>query len=82
MSAAARRRSAARIGGLTRAARYSPEELTGPARRGFLAKFEREADPDGNLDPVERARRADVLLRLHMARLNHASVKARSRRAP
>ena len=51
---------------------------TEPARRGLRAKFEREADPDGTLDPAERARRADALLTAHMLRLARTSAKARS----
>lgn len=50
---------------------------TEPARRGLRAKFELEADPDGTLDPAERARRADALLTAHMLRLARASAKAR-----
>ncbi|NJD65648.1 MAG: hypothetical protein FIB00_10455 [Chloroflexi bacterium] len=68
------------MGGLSKAARHSPDELTAHARAGFLARFEREADPDGVLDPAERARRADALKRAHMARLALASVQARRRR--
>ena len=69
--------AAGRIGGLTRAARYTPDELVRNARAGFIAKFEREADPDGVLTPKERARRADALYRAHMTRLAMASAKAR-----
>ena len=50
---------------------------TEPARRGLRAKFEREADPDGVLDPTERTRRAQALLTAHMLRLARASAKAR-----
>jgi hypothetical protein len=41
------------------------------------ARFEREADPTGVLDPVERARRTDALFAAHMLRLARASAKAR-----
>jgi hypothetical protein len=54
-------------------------EATEPARDGFLRKFEREVDPEGVLDPVERARRASNLLRAHMTKLARKS--AASRRA-
>ena len=50
---------------------------TEPARRGLRARFEREADPDGTLNPAERARRVDALLTAHMLRLARASAKAR-----
>ena len=72
---------AGRIGGLTRAARYTPEELVRDARAGFLAKWEREADPDGVLSPAERARRADALYRAHMTRLAMKSAQARRKAA-
>jgi hypothetical protein len=50
---------------------------TEPARQGLRAKFEREADPEGVLDPAERARRADALMTAHMLRLARASAQAR-----
>jgi hypothetical protein len=53
---------------------------TAPARRGLRAKFELEADPDGDLPIDERARRADALQRAHMLRLSLASAKARRRK--
>jgi hypothetical protein len=36
-----------------------PTKHTAPARAAFLSRFEREVDPDGVLDPEERARRAE-----------------------
>ena len=62
-------------------ARNSPEAITAPARAAFLGKFEREADPDGTLDPAERARRAYHLRQAHFLRLALASAKARRERA-
>ena len=50
---------------------------TAPGRAGLRAKFEREADPDGTLDPVERARRADHLQRAHMLRMSLAAKRSR-----
>jgi hypothetical protein len=52
---------------------------TAKARAAADARFEREADPDGVLDPAERARRADHLRKAHFARL--ALKSAQSRRA-
>jgi hypothetical protein len=52
---------------------------TAPARRGLEARFEREVDPSGELDPAERARRVDAKRKAHFARL--ALLSARSRRA-
>jgi hypothetical protein len=43
-----------------------------------MARFEREADPDGVLDPTERARRAAHLRRAYFARLALASSRARA----
>jgi hypothetical protein len=71
----------ARIASAERWARTSDRTAaTEPARRGLRAKFEREADPEGTLDPAERVRRADALLTAHMLRLARASAKARSSR--
>lgn len=38
---------------------------TAPAREGFRRKFERLVDPDGTLDPAERAKRAENLRRAY-----------------
>jgi hypothetical protein len=48
-----------------------------PAHAGLRAKFLREADPDGTLDPGERERRADQLHRAHMLRMTLAAKRAR-----
>lgn len=50
---------------------------TAPARKAFLDRFERQVDPDGTLDPAERARRADSARKAHMTRLALRSAKAR-----
>lgn len=50
---------------------------TAPARAGLRAKFAREVDPDGTLEPAELDRRVDSLVRAHMLRM---SLKARSAR--
>lgn len=55
----------------TRAAliRWSKEDPTPNARRGqagLLRKFEREVDPEQQLDPLERRRRAECARRAHM----------------
>lgn len=69
--AAARRRStAARIGANAMwAATDDWSARTAPARRAFLAKFEDQVDPNRELDPVVRAKKADAALRAHMASL-------------
>jgi hypothetical protein len=56
---------------------------TAPARAAFLARFEREVDPDGTLDPAERERRATEARTAHFARLSALGVAARAtERAP
>jgi hypothetical protein len=52
-----------------------------PARTAFLARFERQVDPDGRLEPAERARRAEFARSAYMARLAMESAKARRRKA-
>jgi hypothetical protein len=66
-----------KIGGLSRVLKYGPEATTAAARAGFRAKFTREVDPDGVLDPVERERLAQLAMQRHMAALR----LARSRKA-
>lgn len=56
-------------------------ERTAPARRAFEAQFEQQADPDGVLHPVERARRAESLRKAYFARLALKSAQARRRRS-
>lgn len=55
--------------------------MLGPAHRGFQARFERLVDPDGVLDPVERALRADHAKRAHMLSLAAKSAAARMTKA-
>lgn len=54
---------------------------TAPARQAFLARLEKQADPEGILPLGERKRRAELLLRAHMARLALKSSKARQQRS-
>ncbi|MEU7170896.1 hypothetical protein ABZ949_05305 [Micromonospora tulbaghiae] len=55
---------------------------TKPARAAFAERFERQVDPDGTLDPVERARRAELAKRAYFARLALKSAQARRRGRP
>ncbi len=52
---------------------------TAPARQAALDRFERQVDPDGRLDPAERARRAASARKAHFARLALKSAQARRR---
>lgn len=68
----------ARLGAHTRWAQEADRTAaTEPARAGFLAKFERQVDPDGVLDPRERSIRAEHARKAHMQRLSMAAAKAR-----
>ena len=69
-----------RIGGFALHSRVNSTEHLAPARKGFLAKFEHEVDPDGVLDPAERTRRAHAAMRAHMSRLAMKSSQARAAR--
>lgn len=63
-----------RMGGYAKAAKYPADELTAPARSGFLRRFE---PTDPNLSPQERQRRTEAALKAHMAKLARLSAKAR-----
>lgn len=67
----------ARLGAHTLHARRDARQTTALARAGFLARFEREVDPDGVLDPSERRRRAEHARRAYFTRLSLAAVQAR-----
>ena len=62
-------------------ARNDPHEITAGARAGFLSRFLREVDATTpGLTETERLRRAEHLLRAHMARLALKSSRARAAR--
>ena len=56
----------ARIAANSRWAKTDRAGATEAARRGFYERFEREVDPDGKLDPVERAKRTDNAIKAHI----------------
>ena len=70
------------IGAYRLHATHDPKETTKAAREAFMARFEREVDPDGTLAPEERARRAEAARKAYFAQLAHKSAKARRRRPP
>ena len=47
-----------------------------PLRDGFIRKLEQQVDPDGVLDPQERARRVDMGRRAHLANASRIAAKA------
>jgi hypothetical protein len=73
----AQRKLRAQIAANTRWSKEDPTP-TGPrGQAGLLARFEREVDPNNELPPAERARRAEADRKAHMQRLALASARAR-----
>ena len=73
----------ARVAGLTFAATHDVREHMKAAQAaspGQLPYWERQVDPNNELDELERHRRADCARRAHMAKLALASSKARRRK--
>jgi hypothetical protein len=54
---------------------------TAPARRAALDRFEKAVDPDGILDPAERALRAASARKAHFTQMAYRSVRARRAKA-
>lgn len=76
---AAERSELARMAALTLHSKINdPVAHTAPAREAFMRKFEREVDPDGLLEPSERARRARAAMRAHMSRLRLKAMRKRA----
>lgn len=62
-------------------ATYDSREITANARAAFLDRFEREVDPDGVLDPAERARGAAHAKSAYFINLAIKSASARRKAA-
>jgi hypothetical protein len=78
MTAEGERALRARIAAHTSWARtVDPSARTAPGRKAALERFEREVDPDGVLEPAERARRAESARKAYFAWLAYLSAKAR-----
>jgi hypothetical protein len=60
--------------------RNDSKAVSQPARDAFMARFEREVDPDRTLDPAERTRRATHARKAYFTRLALKSAKARRRK--
>jgi hypothetical protein len=58
-----------------------PTAHTQAARTAFLSRFEKEVDPDGTLEPTERARRAAHAKKAYFLKLALASAEARRKGA-
>jgi len=74
------RRLHARAAAYAMHAKHDSRETSRPGREAFLARFEREVDPDGELEPEERARRALAARRAYFTRLAARSAAARRAR--
>lgn len=59
-----------KIGGTANAAINGNKTLARKGQQGLLNKFRNEVDPEGALDPEERAKRVRELHRAHMMRLS------------
>ncbi len=76
----AQRRLRSQLAAATLHARYDSRQLTAPARRAFLARFEAQVDPERRLPSAERQRRAASARRAYFVRLALASSRARAKR--
>jgi hypothetical protein len=67
----------ARLAAYAMHAQHDSRQTSASGRAAFLAKFEHEVDPDGQLDVEERRRRAELARRAYFTRLSLAAAKAR-----
>ena len=65
-----------RIGAYCLHATHDPRKTTAAGRAAFLARFEREVDPEGLLTVEERIRRAEAARKAYFARLALKSAQA------
>jgi hypothetical protein len=61
-------------------AQRDPRETTQAARDSFMARFERQVDPDNLLPPAERQRRAEAAKKAYFLKLALKSARARRAR--
>jgi hypothetical protein len=72
------RRIAAQVAAHTRWAHTADRQAaTAPARAAFIERFERLVDPNNELEPAERARRAESAKKAHFLRMALKSAAAR-----
>jgi hypothetical protein len=69
-----------RIGAYAQQSRNDTREMTASARAAFDERFLREVDPNLELEPAERRRRARAARKAFYARLALASARARAKR--
>ena len=69
-----------RLGAAVLRARHDPDEYTKKARDAAWQRFLDEVDPERELAPAEREKRAKAAQRAHMLRIALASARARRRK--
>ncbi len=79
-ASSAERSLRARLAAYALHAQRDSRETSAPGRAAFLARFEREVDPNGTLDEAERQHRAAQARSAYFTRLSLAAVKARRAR--
>jgi hypothetical protein len=77
----AQRSLQARIAAYRMHSMHDPRDTTREARAAFLAKFEREVDPDKRLPEPERRRRAEAAKKAYFNALALKSARARQARS-
>ena len=75
------RSSIARQGAFAQHSLHDTRDTTRAARDAFMRRFEDQVDPDGQLDPQERRRRAEAAKRSYFIGLGRKSGEARRRRS-
>ena len=75
-----RMRQIARLGAYALHSKYDGRYLTANARAAFLARFEDQVDPDRQLSPDERSKRAVMARKAYFLRLAMKSATARRRK--
>ena len=71
----------ARLAAHSKWANTDPVEGTAAARKAALDRFEKQVDPDGTLQPAERARRATHARKAYFTKLALKSAQARAKGA-
>lgn len=75
-----RRSQDARLAAYAMHARHSAVDTTRNARAAFLARFEREVDPEMLLSDADRKARAEAAKRRYFTDLSRKSAKVRRKR--
>ena len=64
-----------RMGAYALHAKHDVMETSAPGRAAFMARFDREVDPEGVLPEAERSRRAEAAKKAYFTRLGYLSAK-------